>query len=217
MCMYTARARAPHTARAPHARRVCARLRLQESLGGNAHCVMVACISAARDAYRESVGTLLFAQRARAVRNTVRRNEDPSQALLSALQEEVARLRQQLLGGGGGEAGSVAAGLQMQLLREKSQKVTALEDAAVRSLPPASQSTHLTSHLYLLPPASQSTHLTSHRLHPTSHIPPPTFAGRGVGAEGGSLAQVRGGAARQRPAAGRDAGGDCDAAGGTGA
>ena len=201
MCMYTARARAPHTARAPHARRVCARLRLQESLGGNAHCVMVACISAARDAYRESVGTLLFAQRARAVRNTVRRNEDPSQALLSALQEEVARLRQQLLGGGGGEAGSVAAGLQMQLLREKSQKVTALEDAAVRSLPPA----------------SQSTHLTSHRLHPTSHIPPPTFAGRGVGAEGGSLAQVRGGAARQRPAAGRDAGGDCDAAGGTGA
>ena len=102
---------------------------LQESLGGNAHCVMIACVSAAASAHRESVGTLQFAQRARAVRNSVRRNlnEDPRAMLVAQLRRQVARLQRQVSGQatGDGESDGGAPQQQLEQQQQAMQQATA--------------------------------------------------------------------------------------------
>jgi hypothetical protein len=67
----------------------------QDSIGGNARTVVVACLSPAGGAARESASTLAFAQRAGQIRNAAVVNEDTrgDAALLAA---EVARLRTEL-------------------------------------------------------------------------------------------------------------------------
>lgn len=79
---------------------------LQDSLGGNSHTVMIACVSPADSNLDETLNTLRYADRARKIKNKPIVNIDPQQA-------EIVRLRQQLqdatielmkcrtLGGGG--------------------------------------------------------------------------------------------------------------------
>ena len=50
---------------------------LQDSLGGNTRTVMLACVSPAPASAGETLSTLRYAHRAKAIRNRPRVNEDP--------------------------------------------------------------------------------------------------------------------------------------------
>ncbi|CAF1458254.1 unnamed protein product, partial [Rotaria sordida] len=65
---------------------------LQDSLGGNTKTLMVACISPAHDNYDETLSTLRYANRAKNIKNKPRINEDPRDAQMKLLQEEINRL-----------------------------------------------------------------------------------------------------------------------------
>jgi flagellar biosynthesis chaperone FliJ len=64
---------------------------LQDSLGGNAYTLMIACVSPLEANVSETLNTLHYAQRARHIRNTVVQNVVPGN--VEELQAEVQRLR----------------------------------------------------------------------------------------------------------------------------
>ncbi|GJP40859.1 hypothetical protein CLOM_g528 [Closterium sp. NIES-68] len=68
---------------------------LQDSLGGNSKTTMIACISPFAGSYRESLGTLKFAQRAKLVHNKAVVNE-ATEGEKDALKKEIARLKDEL-------------------------------------------------------------------------------------------------------------------------
>jgi hypothetical protein len=72
---------------------------LQDSLGGNTKTLMVAAISPAADNYEETLSTLRYANRAKNIKNKPKINEDPKDALLRQLQEEINLLKAQLMAG----------------------------------------------------------------------------------------------------------------------
>ncbi|KAK4517078.1 uncharacterized protein ATC70_000407 [Mucor velutinosus] len=73
---------------------------LQDSLGGNSHTLMLACVSASMSDYTETLNTLKYANRARNIQNRVQINQDfveggsPEESLYLRLQ--IARLKNQL-------------------------------------------------------------------------------------------------------------------------
>ncbi|KAG5477072.1 hypothetical protein LSCM1_05413 [Leishmania martiniquensis] len=70
---------------------------LRDSLGGNCKTTLIACISPALESYTESLSTLMFANRAKNIKNHAVVNEGMSQAtLLRSYEQELRRLRQQL-------------------------------------------------------------------------------------------------------------------------
>ena len=77
---------------------------LQDSLGGNTKTVMVAAISPADYNLDETLSTLRYASRAKAIKNKPRVNEDPKDALLKQYEDEIKKLKEMLdeKGGGGG-------------------------------------------------------------------------------------------------------------------
>lgn len=62
---------------------------LQDSLGGNSHTVMIACVSPADSNMEESVNTLRYADRARKIKNKPIVNVDPQAAELANLRLQV--------------------------------------------------------------------------------------------------------------------------------
>ena len=66
---------------------------LQDSLGGNTKTVMIAAISPADDNYQETLSTLMYATRAKSIKNKPRVNEDPKDALLKQYEDEIQRLK----------------------------------------------------------------------------------------------------------------------------
>lgn len=70
---------------------------LQDSLGGNAHTLMIACVSSTDGNVSETLNTLQYAQRARRIRNTVERNQaEVGWDNVEYLQAQVLRLRKEL-------------------------------------------------------------------------------------------------------------------------
>ncbi|WFD30464.1 hypothetical protein MSPP1_001485 [Malassezia sp. CBS 17886] len=70
---------------------------LQDSLGGNAHTLMIACVSSLKANVNETQNTLQYAQRARHIRNTVEKNEtETGWSNVEYLQAQVLRLRKEL-------------------------------------------------------------------------------------------------------------------------
>ena len=67
---------------------------LQESLGGNALCTMLATLSPALLNGKETLSTLRYAARAKTIKKTVTKNEESGQ--IDKLNEEVARLKKML-------------------------------------------------------------------------------------------------------------------------
>ncbi|KAL4164728.1 hypothetical protein KRP22_003469 [Phytophthora ramorum] len=67
---------------------------LQESLGGNSLTVMIAAISPADYNYDESLGTLVYANRAKSIKNATKKNEDINEKIIRELREEIEKLRQ---------------------------------------------------------------------------------------------------------------------------
>ena len=80
---------------------------LQDSLGGNSHTLMIACVSPADTNVEETVSTLRYADRARKIKNKPVVNQDGKDAENAKLRREIAELRVQVMnGGGGGGSGS---------------------------------------------------------------------------------------------------------------
>lgn len=69
---------------------------LQDSLGGNSKTVMIATLGPASKNYEETNSTLLYATRARDIKNSPKINEDPKDALLGQLRDKIAELKRQL-------------------------------------------------------------------------------------------------------------------------
>ena len=94
---------------------------LKENLGGNSKTVMVATLSPAADNYEETLSTLRYADRAKQIVNHAIVNEDPNEAMIRELRDEVDRLKAQL-----GVSGPVDGPEGVQELRDKLQESEAL-------------------------------------------------------------------------------------------
>lgn len=75
-------------------------LPFQDSLGGNSHTVMIACISPADKNFEETLNTLRYADRARQIKNKPTVNRDPQQMEILRLKEMVRELQAQMMAGG---------------------------------------------------------------------------------------------------------------------
>merc|ERR1719330_2112724 len=78
---------------------------LQDSLGGNSHTLMIACVSPADTNVEETVSTPRYADRARKIKNKPVVNQDGKDAENAKLRREIAELRVQVMNGGGGGSG----------------------------------------------------------------------------------------------------------------
>ncbi|KAK3873312.1 hypothetical protein Pcinc_021669, partial [Petrolisthes cinctipes] len=82
---------------------------LQDSLGGNSHTVMVACVSPADSNLEETLSTLRYADRARKIKNKPIINRDPQAAELARLRQQLLQLQVQLLASGTSDGKGQAA------------------------------------------------------------------------------------------------------------
>ncbi|KAF1912374.1 kinesin [Ampelomyces quisqualis] len=80
---------------------------LKDSLGGNSMTAMIAAISPADINFEETLSTLRYADSAKRIKNHAVVNEDPNARMIRELQEELAKLRGQLTGGGSGGSGGI--------------------------------------------------------------------------------------------------------------
>ena len=76
---------------------------LQDSLGGNTKTVMIANLGPADYNTDETISTLRYAHRAKAIQNKPKINEDPKDAMIREFHDEITRLREELekFGGAG--------------------------------------------------------------------------------------------------------------------
>ncbi|XP_042355928.1 kinesin family member 4 [Plectropomus leopardus] len=77
---------------------------LQDSLGGNSHTLMIACVSPADSNLEETINTLRYADRARKIKNKPIVNVDPRAAEMNRLKQQVQELQVMLLHARGGVA-----------------------------------------------------------------------------------------------------------------
>ncbi|KAK1883194.1 Chromosome-associated kinesin KIF4 [Dissostichus eleginoides] len=82
---------------------------LQDSLGGNSHTLMIACISPADSNMEETINTLRYADRARKIKNKPIVNIDPRAAEMNHLKQQLQELQVMLLHARGG-VGPVLSG-----------------------------------------------------------------------------------------------------------
>jgi hypothetical protein len=67
---------------------------LKDALGGNSYSLLIACINAADYNAQETLSTLRYASRAKKIKNKPKMNEDPKDAILRGLHEEIFALKQ---------------------------------------------------------------------------------------------------------------------------
>lgn len=111
---------------------------LEDSLGGSAKTAMVTNIGPADWNYEETLSTLRYASRAKNIKNKPKINEDPKDALLREMQEEIAKLKAELAGIGGEgqvalqevQAQAVAAGIDPAVIEQLKQET----DEKIRSV-----------------------------------------------------------------------------------
>lgn len=72
---------------------------LEDSLGGNAKTMMVAAIGPAGYNYDETKNTLMYADRAKRIKNAPKINENPKDAKIREMQEEIEKLKMRLAEG----------------------------------------------------------------------------------------------------------------------
>merc|ERR1712025_783379 len=111
---------------------------LQDSLGGNSHTLMIACVSPADSNLEETISTLRYADRARKIKNKPIVNKDPRNEELTRLRSQVQSLQMQLCNGGGmmtsGSTESASASKELmeenEVLKDENDKLTnALQSA----------------------------------------------------------------------------------------
>ncbi|XP_066038248.1 chromosome-associated kinesin KIF4A isoform X2 [Chamaea fasciata] len=100
---------------------------LQDSLGGNSHTLMIACVSPADSNLEETLNTLRYADRARKIKNKPIVNVDPQAAELHQLKQQVQQLQVLLLQAHGGTLPVAISGLappeNLPSLMEKNQSL----------------------------------------------------------------------------------------------
>jgi kinesin family protein 1/kinesin family protein 3/17 len=101
---------------------------LQESLGGNSLCTMLATLSPAACNYEETLSTLRYANRAKAIKVAATKNEEASQ--ISRLNAEIEELKKKLVEGDGA-AGGGASGL---LAEEERAEIKAKFQAQLKDM-----------------------------------------------------------------------------------
>ena len=71
---------------------------LQDSLGGNARTLMIACLSPSDTNHEESLSTLKYAHNAKFIKNrpVINDNIDPKDEMIRELQNEIKQLRNKL-------------------------------------------------------------------------------------------------------------------------
>mmetsp|Transcript_2330 Transcript_2330/g.6687 ORF Transcript_2330/g.6687 Transcript_2330/m.6687 type:complete len:1259 (-) Transcript_2330:183-3959(-) len=105
---------------------------LQESLGGNSLCTMLAALSPAACNYEETLSTLRYANRAKAIKVSATKNEEASQ--ISRLNAEIEELKKKLsAGGGGGGGGGVVAEEERKEMQARFQQQLAEMQQMVNS------------------------------------------------------------------------------------
>ncbi|XP_057573990.1 chromosome-associated kinesin KIF4A isoform X2 [Hippopotamus amphibius kiboko] len=117
---------------------------LQDSLGGNSHTLMIACVSPADSNLEETLNTLRYADRARKIKNKPVVNIDPQTAELNHLKQQVQQLQVLLLQAHGGTLpGSinVEPSENLQSLMEKNQSLVEENEKLSRSLSEAAGQT----------------------------------------------------------------------------
>jgi kinesin family protein 4/21/27 len=102
---------------------------LQDSLGGNSHTLMIACVGPADTNLEETISTLRYADRARKIKNKPVVNHDGKDAENSKLRREIAELKIQLLnsggGGGGGGGGTLVDSKELKDCKSRTSQLTA--------------------------------------------------------------------------------------------
>ena len=104
---------------------------LQDSLGGNTKTLMIAAISPADDSYEETLSTLKYAARAKQIQNKPTVNEDPKDAMLKQMADELKQLKLMLEREGGGPQATPTAGAgfgekeqeQLRLVEERRRRM----------------------------------------------------------------------------------------------
>uniref|UniRef100_A0A8C0TM52 Kinesin family member 4A n=1 Tax=Canis lupus familiaris TaxID=9615 RepID=A0A8C0TM52_CANLF len=117
---------------------------LQDSLGGNSHTLMIACVSPADSNLEETLNTLRYADRARKIKNKPVVNIDPQTAELNHLKQQVQQLQVLLLQAHGGTLpGSinVEPSESLQSLMEKNQSLVEENEKLSRGLSEAAGQT----------------------------------------------------------------------------
>ncbi|CAH2315591.1 chromosome-associated kinesin KIF4A [Pelobates cultripes] len=117
---------------------------LQDSLGGNSHTLMIACVSPADSNMEETLNTLRYADRARKIKNKPIINTDPQAAELHRLKQQVQELQVLLLQAHGGTL-PVLTGMEpsenLQSLMEKNKTLAVENGKLSRELGEAAQQT----------------------------------------------------------------------------
>ncbi|XP_010570686.1 chromosome-associated kinesin KIF4A isoform X4 [Haliaeetus albicilla] len=118
---------------------------LQDSLGGNSHTLMIACVSPADSNLEETLNTLRYADRARKIKNKPIVNLDPQAAELHHLKQQVQQLQVLLLQAHGGtlpvSINSMAPSENLQSLMEKNQSLTEENQKLIQGLSEAAGQT----------------------------------------------------------------------------
>ncbi|CAH1777611.1 unnamed protein product [Owenia fusiformis] len=122
---------------------------LQDSLGGNSHTVMIACVSPADSNMEESINTLRYADRARKIKNKPVVNRDPQAAEILRLKQLVQNLQLQTIGGAGvGVLNGSLEGVDVRALRDRNNQLEHENRSLNKELQTAiDQSTQLCSKL----------------------------------------------------------------------
>ncbi|XP_025922095.1 chromosome-associated kinesin KIF4A isoform X3 [Apteryx rowi] len=117
---------------------------LQDSLGGNSHTLMIACVSPADSNLEETLNTLRYADRARKIKNKPIVNLDPQAAELHHLKQQVQQLQVLLLQAHGGTLPvsiNMAPSENLQSLMEKNQSLIEENEKLSRGLSEAAGQT----------------------------------------------------------------------------
>ncbi|KAK0136488.1 Chromosome-associated kinesin KIF4 [Merluccius polli] len=101
---------------------------LQDSLGGNSHTLMIACISPADSNIEETINTLRYADRARKIKNKPIVNTDPRAAEMKRLKQQVQELQVMLLNACGGVAPVLSGPESSENVGKLVEKNRALQD-----------------------------------------------------------------------------------------
>ncbi|XP_061819378.1 kinesin family member 4 [Nerophis lumbriciformis] len=101
---------------------------LQDSLGGNSHTLMIACVSPADSNMEETINTLRYADRARKIKNKPVVNVDPRAAEMGRLKQQVQELQVMLLHARGGVAPVLSGPESGQNLNKLLERNRTLQD-----------------------------------------------------------------------------------------
>ncbi|XP_070773569.1 kinesin family member 4 isoform X2 [Enoplosus armatus] len=101
---------------------------LQDSLGGNSHTLMIACVSPADSNMEETINTLRYADRARKIKNKPIVNVDPRAAEMNRLKQQVQELQVMLLHARGGVAPVLSGPESAEKVTKLLEKNRALQD-----------------------------------------------------------------------------------------